>query len=135
MRPTSWTTIVIVPAARLKSVMLIGIRSPVSVTRTITNWPGAALRATSGAWTTNSLVMSVRSRFSMIRAVVSMVTLTESHSSGFSSFALSRSQRRSTSASIDASVASLPGLHRCFVLPISFSQSATGTRRPIGSGS
>src|SRR5664280_2017431 len=77
VRPTSWITIVIVPAARLKSVMLIGIRSPVSVTRRITNWPGAALRATSGAWTTNSLVMSVRSRLSMIRAVVSMVTLKE----------------------------------------------------------
>ena len=98
--PTSWTTIVIVPAARLKSVMLIGTRSPVSVTRRITNWPGAALRATSGAWTTNSLVMSVRSRFSMIRAVVSMVTHRRGarpspYSRGFSSLALSRCQRRS----------------------------------------
>ncbi len=37
VRPTCWTTIVIVPSARLKSVMLIGIRSPVSVTLTMTN--------------------------------------------------------------------------------------------------
>ena len=64
----------IVPAARLKSVRLIGIRSPVSVTRMITNWPGPAFLATSGACTTNSLVISVSSRFSMIRAVVSMLT-------------------------------------------------------------
>ena len=57
------------------------------------------------------------------------------HRSGLSSIALSRCQRRSTSASIDASTAAFSGLRRCLVFPISPSQSATGMRRPSGSGS
>ena len=42
--PTSWTTIVIVPASRSKSVMVIGMRSPCASTRSMTNCPGCAWR-------------------------------------------------------------------------------------------
>ena len=55
---------VMVPRTASESAMVIGIRSPRSWTRRITNWPAWRLRATRGASIRNSLTSGARSRAS-----------------------------------------------------------------------
>ena len=47
--PTTWKMIVMVPVAVSLWATVSGTRSPVSLTRITTNWPGTILRASCGA--------------------------------------------------------------------------------------
>ena len=51
LRPATWKMIVIVPAAGSESAMVSGKRSPVSLTRRMTNWPAFRFCAIFGAST------------------------------------------------------------------------------------
>ncbi|OQB73781.1 MAG: hypothetical protein BWX90_00418 [bacterium ADurb.Bin132] len=62
--PIAWTTILIRPVFGSVSARVIGILSPSSSSLSITNCPGLAFFATSGASKTYSQILSARSLFS-----------------------------------------------------------------------
>ena len=75
--PMPWTTIVTSPRSALESAIVIGIRSPCSWTRRITNWPAWRLRAMRGASMRKSLTSGAMKRASSIGNMVKAVECTK----------------------------------------------------------
>ena len=72
--PIRCTTSVIVPAWISASLMVSGIRSECSSTRTITKWPARRLLAISGASTTSSATLSEKKRLLMMVFIIFIVS-------------------------------------------------------------
>ncbi len=71
--PTACTTMVMVPAAGSALLMVSGMRSPFSLMRRMTNWPGRCLRAMRGAAMTSCRMLRPASRASTILNTVRVV--------------------------------------------------------------
>src|SRR5512132_348091 len=68
--PMPWTTMVMSPPSALESAIVIGIRSPCSWTRRMTNWPAWRLRAIRRASMRRNLTSGARNRASSIGNMV-----------------------------------------------------------------
>ena len=74
--PTTWKTMVTVPSLGSESTMVRGMRSPLSSTRRMTNWPGLRFLAISGAMTLSLTIWGVRTSFSAISGIQLSLLLT-----------------------------------------------------------